>query len=173
MLVFPNPNEPFVVYCDTSKMGLGGVLIQGGKVVAYLKTHERNYPSHDLELETVVFALKIWRHYLCGSRFERRWLKYLKDFDFTLSYHPGKANVVADTLSKKYLHMFALMIRECEIGQQTNPFLAKQVDNIIQGKVSTFTIGADRVVRLQGRVGNPKEGHKSNLSVHFSAMKMY
>ena len=72
--ILPKPEAPFVDYCDASKMGLGGVLMQNGKVVAYasrqLKIHEKNYPTHDLELAMVVFVLKIWRHYLCGSRFE-------------------------------------------------------------------------------------------------------
>ena len=87
ILILPNPEEPFVVYCDASKMGLGGVLMQNGKVVAYasmqLKIHEKNYPTHDLELAVVVFVLKIWRHYLYGSRFEvfndHKSLKYLFD----------------------------------------------------------------------------------------------
>ena len=63
ILILPKPDEPFVVYCDASKLGLGGVLMQ-------LKVHEKNYPTHDLELVAVVFVLKIWRHYLYGSRFE-------------------------------------------------------------------------------------------------------
>jgi hypothetical protein len=87
-----------------------------------LKTYERNYPTHDLELAAVVFALKIWRHYLYGERYkiytdhkslkyfftqkelnmrQRRWLELLKDYDCTINYHPGKANVVADALSRK------------------------------------------------------------------------
>jgi len=74
VLVFPNPRESFEVYCDTSKMGLGGVLMQNGRGVAYasrqLKTHDRNYSIHDLELAVVVFALKVWRHYLFGNKFE-------------------------------------------------------------------------------------------------------
>ena len=95
--------------------------MQNGQVVAYaskqLKTRDRNYPTHDLELAVVVFALKMWRHYLFGSKFEvfsdhkslkylftqkelnicqRRWLKLLKDYDFELSYHLGKANVLAN-----------------------------------------------------------------------------
>ena len=74
VLVFPNPREPFEVYYDASKMGLGGMLMQNGQVVAYAsrqqETHERNYPTHDLELVVVVFALKMWRHYLLGSKFE-------------------------------------------------------------------------------------------------------
>jgi len=101
--------------------------------------HEKNYPTHDLELAVVVFALKIWRHYLYGSRFEvfsdhkslkylfdqkelnirqRRWLEFLKDYDFQLSYHPGKANVVTDAFSRKSLHMSTLMVKELEFIEQ-------------------------------------------------------
>jgi hypothetical protein len=105
VLILPKSDEPFVVYCDASKFGLGGVLMQNDKVVAYasrqLRIHERNYPTHDLELAAVVFVLKIWRHYLYGLRFEvfsdhkslkylfdqkelnmrhRRWLELLKDY---------------------------------------------------------------------------------------------
>ncbi|RDX78308.1 Retrovirus-related Pol polyprotein from transposon 17.6, partial [Mucuna pruriens] len=170
VLVLPNPSKTFVVYCDASKMGLGGVLMQGGKVVAYasrqLKTHERNYPTHNLELVFMVFALKIWRHYLYGSRFEvfsdhkslkylfdqkklnmrqRRWLEYLKDFDFTLNYHLGKANY----------EIFA------------------QAKAITQGKVSRFELGVDVVVRLQGKEVDPRGRIKRNLSVHHGAPKMY
>ena len=104
-----------------------------------LKVHEKNYPTHDLELAAVVFVLKIWRHYLYGSKFEvfsdhkslkylfdqkelnmrqRRWLEFLKNYDFPLSYHPGKANVVADVLSRKSLHMSALMVKELELIEQ-------------------------------------------------------
>ena len=143
VLILPNLNESFVVYCDASKMGLGGVLMQNGQVVAYasrqLRVHERNYPTHDLELAAVVFVLKMWRHYLFGSRFEvfsdhkslkylfdqkelnmrqRRWLVLLKDYNFDLNYHPGKANVVADALSRKSLHMSMLMVRELELIEQ-------------------------------------------------------
>ena len=100
--------------------------MQSGRVVAYgsrqLKNHEQNYPTHDMELAAVVFALKIWRHYLYGEEFEvysdnkslkyiftqrdlnmrqRKWMEFLEDYDFTLHYHPDKANVVADALSWK------------------------------------------------------------------------
>ncbi|KAH0689080.1 hypothetical protein KY289_016438 [Solanum tuberosum] len=82
----------FVVYCDASRIMLGCVFMQNGKVIAYasrqLKVHEKNYPTHDLELVAVVFALKIWRHYLYG------------DYDMSVLYHPGKANMVADALSR-------------------------------------------------------------------------
>ena len=85
ILVLPQRGEPYVVYSDASLQGLGCVLMQGGKVIAYgsrqLKMHEKNYPTHDLELAAVVFALKIWRHYLYGERFElysdHKSLKYL------------------------------------------------------------------------------------------------
>ncbi|KAI3691539.1 hypothetical protein L2E82_49904 [Cichorium intybus] len=118
--------EDMVVYCDASISGLGAVLMQRGRVIAYasrqLKPHEANYPTHDLELGAVVFALKIWRHYLyrvkCTNFTDhkslkylmdqtnlnmrpRRWLDVLKDYDCEIHYHPGKANVVADALSRK------------------------------------------------------------------------
>nr|GFB26171.1 putative reverse transcriptase domain-containing protein [Tanacetum cinerariifolium] len=126
ILALPEGSEDFVVYCDASHKGLGSVLMQREKVIAYasrqLKVHERNYSTHDLELGLVVFALKIWRHYLYGTRCtvftdhkslqhildqkdlnmrQRRWLELLSDYDCDNRYHPGKANVVADALSRK------------------------------------------------------------------------
>nr|GFC24576.1 putative reverse transcriptase domain-containing protein [Tanacetum cinerariifolium] len=119
-------SEDFVVYCDASPKGLGVVLMQRGKVIAYasrqLKVHKRNYTTHDLELGSVVFALKLWKHYLYGTRCtvfidqkslqhileqkdlnmrQRRWLELLSDYHCDIRYHPGKANVVADALSCK------------------------------------------------------------------------
>ncbi|GJZ16094.1 putative reverse transcriptase domain-containing protein [Tanacetum coccineum] len=118
--------EDFVVYCDAFGIGLGCVLMQRGKVIAYasrqLKIHEENYTTHDLELGAVVFALKIWRHYLYGTKSviytdhkslqhifsqkelnmrQRRWIELFSDYDCEIRYHPGKANVVADALSRK------------------------------------------------------------------------
>ena len=115
VICVPTSNEKFVVYCDASKKGLGCVLMQQGKVVAYasrqLKSHEQNYPTHDLELAAVVFALKVWRHYLYGEKCEiytdhkslkyfftqkdlnmrqRRWLELVKDYDCDILYHSGK-----------------------------------------------------------------------------------
>ena len=126
ILIVPERGQRYTMYCDASKDGLGCVLMQSGRVVAYgslqLKNHERNYPTHDMELATIVFALKIWRHYLYGEQFEVfsdhkslkyiftqrdlnmrqcRWMDFLEDYDFTLQYHPGKVNVVADALSRK------------------------------------------------------------------------
>ena len=126
ILIVPDRGQGYTVYCDASRAGLGCVLMQSGRVVAYgsrqLKNQERNYPTHDMELAAVIFALKIWRHYLYGKEFEvysdhkslkyiftqrdlnmrqRRWMEFLEDYDFTLHYHHGKANVVADALSRK------------------------------------------------------------------------
>ena len=74
IMIVPKQGQRYMVYCDASKDGLGCVLMQSGRVVAYgsrqLKNHEQNYPTHDLELVTIVFALKIWRHYLYGEQFK-------------------------------------------------------------------------------------------------------
>ncbi|GJZ22872.1 putative reverse transcriptase domain-containing protein [Tanacetum coccineum] len=126
ILTLPEGSEDSVVYCDASHKGLGDVLMQIEKVIAYasrqLKVHEKNYTTHDLELGSVVFALKIWRHYLYGTRCtvftdhkslqhildqkelnmrQHRWLELLSDYDCDIRYHPGKANIVADALSHK------------------------------------------------------------------------
>ncbi|GJR73797.1 putative nucleotidyltransferase, ribonuclease H [Tanacetum coccineum] len=126
ILALPEGNDDFVVYCDASHQGLGALLMQREKVIAYasrqLKPNEENYTTHDLELGAVVFALKIWRHYLYGTKCmvftdhkslqhilnqkelnmrQRRWLELLADYDCEIRYHLGKANVVADDLSQK------------------------------------------------------------------------
>nr|GEV71536.1 putative reverse transcriptase domain-containing protein [Tanacetum cinerariifolium] len=119
-------SENFIVYCDASHKGLGVVLMQYKKVIAYAsrqqKIYEKNYTTHDLELRAVVFAIKMWRHYLYGTRCtvftnhkglqhfldqkelnmrQRCWLELLCDFDYDIRYHRGKASVVADALSRK------------------------------------------------------------------------
>ena len=126
ILIVQERGQRYTVYYDASKDGLGCVLKQSGKVMAYgsrkLNNHEQNKPTHDMELAAVVFALNIWHHYLYGEQFEvfsdhkslkyiftqrdlnmrqRRWMEFLEDYDFTLHYHPGKANVVADALNQK------------------------------------------------------------------------
>ena len=133
VLIQPTSGREYTVYSDASRIGLGCVLMQDGKVVAYasrqLKPHEKNYPTHDLELAVVVFALKIWRHYLYGEKCriftdhkslkylltqkdlnlrQRRWLELLKDYDCIIDYHPRKANVVADALSRKMISALIL-----------------------------------------------------------------
>ncbi|GKC36671.1 putative reverse transcriptase domain-containing protein [Tanacetum coccineum] len=126
ILTLPEGSEDIIAYCDASKKGLGAVLMQREKVISYasrqLKIDEKNYTTHDLELGAVVFALKIWRHYLYGTKCtvftdhkslqhildqkelnmrQRRWLELLSDYDCDIRYHPGKANVIADALSRK------------------------------------------------------------------------
>nr|GEX26115.1 hypothetical protein [Tanacetum cinerariifolium] len=99
VLALPDRPEDFVVYCDASGLGLGCVLMQRGKVIAYasrqLNVHEKYYTTHDLELGAVMFALKIWRHSLYGTK------KLFSEYDCEIRYHPGKVNVVADALSRK------------------------------------------------------------------------
>ena len=126
MLATPDSTKPFNVYCDASGTGLGCVLMQDNRVIAYasraLRNHEKNYPTHDLELAAVIHALKLWRHHLMGTHcniytdhkslkyiftqaelnmWQRRWLELIKDYKLEVHYHPGKANVIADALSRK------------------------------------------------------------------------
>lgn len=140
VLIVTNGPRGFLVYSDASKKGFGCVLMQHGKVVAYasrqLKSHEQNYPTHDLELATVVFALKIWRHYLYGEKiqiftnykslkyfFTRkklnmrqcRRLELVKNYDAEILYHSSNANVVADALSRKIVHSAALITKQTQL----------------------------------------------------------
>ncbi|WZY72146.1 hypothetical protein YC2023_004386 [Brassica napus] len=126
VLVLPRPGIPYEVYTDASGTGLGCVLMQDGHVIAYashqLRPHEVNYPTHDLELAAIVFALKILRSYLYGEKVQiltdhqslkyiftqvdlnlrqRRWMELLADYNLDITYHPGKANHVADALSRR------------------------------------------------------------------------
>ncbi|CAA2938105.1 reverse transcriptase, partial [Olea europaea subsp. europaea] len=165
---------------DASKNGLGCVLMQNGKVIAYasrqLKEYEKNYPTRDLELAAVVFALKIWSHYLFGERCDiytdhkslkylltqkelnmrqRRWLELVKDYDCVISYHPSKANVVADALSRKSTSSVVNMIvtQKSELidlqkngiqqGQQEDDYYSKIKNDIHDGKALDFHISAD------------------------------
>jgi hypothetical protein len=144
VLVLPDVHKPFSVYYDASYTGLGRVLMREGRVVAYssrqLKVHEKNYPTHDLELAVVVHALKTWRHYLYGQKCDiymdhkslkyiftqselnmrqRRWLELIKDYELEIHYHPGKANVVADALSRKsQVHMLAAHSMPLELAKE-------------------------------------------------------
>ncbi|KAA3484283.1 DNA/RNA polymerases superfamily protein [Gossypium australe] len=134
VLVQPELGREFIIYSDAYLNGLGCVLMQEGKVVAYasrqLKPHERNYPMHDHELAAIMFALKIWRHHMFGEKFhiftdhkslkylmsqkdlnlsQHWWLELVKDYDLVIDYHLGKANVVADALSRKSMSSWRAM----------------------------------------------------------------
>ncbi|CAA0824998.1 Uncharacterized mitochondrial protein AtMg00860, partial [Striga hermonthica] len=202
VLTIPDPSRSFTIYSDASRQGLGCVLMQDGQVVAYasrqLKTHEQNYPTHDLELAAVVHALKIWRHYLYGGQCEiftdhkslqyiftqkelnmrqRRWLELVKDYDCTIQYHPGKANVVADALSRKFSRMQIQLVdalptaslgsvnsmqvqptlRERIRQEQASDEFIRTIDGKVHaGGVEGFHRGTDGALEFRGRIVVPK-----------------
>ncbi|GJW86082.1 putative reverse transcriptase domain-containing protein [Tanacetum coccineum] len=225
ILALPEGNEDFVVYCDASHKGLGTVLMQREKVIAYasrqLKIHEKNYTTHDLELGSVVFALKIWRHYLYGTKCtvftdhkslqhildqkelnmrQCRWLELLSDYDCDIRYHLGKANVVADALSRKErikpLQVRALVmtigldlpkrILEAQIeAQKPENLVNEDVGGMIRKDIPKERLEprADGTLCLHDRSWLPwfgdlrsvimHESHKSKYSIHPGSEKMY
>ncbi|GJT41997.1 putative nucleotidyltransferase, ribonuclease H [Tanacetum coccineum] len=219
ILALPEGSENFVVYYDASHKRLGTVLMQREKVIAYasrqLKVHEKNYTTHDLELDAVVFALKMWRHYLYGTKCvvftdhkslqhildqkelnmrQRRWLELLSDYDCEIRYHPGKANVVADALSRKERNK-PLRVRALVMTIGLN--LPKQIlsaqsearkeENFINedlhGMINKLEPRADGTLCLNNRSWVPcfgdlralimHESHKSKYSIHPGSDKMY
>ncbi|GJU65266.1 putative reverse transcriptase domain-containing protein [Tanacetum coccineum] len=201
ILALPEGTENFVVYCDASHKGLGVVLMQREKVIAYasrqLKIHEKNYTTHDLELGAVVFALKIWRHYLYGTKCtvftyhkslqhildqkelnmrQRRWLELLSGYDYEIRYHSGKANMVYDALSRK--DHIQILNAQSEVIKEQN---VKEEN--LRGKKKEFEARPDRTLRIEKRSWLPRlrglrdlimhESHKSKYSIHPSSDKMY
>jgi hypothetical protein len=157
-LTMSDMEKPFSIYCDASGQGLGCVLMQDGHVVVYasrqLRKHKEKYLTHDLELAAVVHALKIWRHYIIGKRCEvysdhksfkyiftqpdlnlrqQRWLELIKDYDLGINYHLGKANVVADALSRRS-HLNMLATRELLLE------LCKEFEKLTLGWVSNTEV---------------------------------
>ncbi|GJY90856.1 putative reverse transcriptase domain-containing protein [Tanacetum coccineum] len=191
VLALPDGPEDFVVYYDASEIGLGYVLMQRGKVIAYasrqLKIHETNYTTYDLELGAIVFALKIWRHYLYGKKsviytdidvfssiFSRKSWDYeyrvvvalFSDYDCVRFVHPWFArNVVADSLSRKE--------RE-DVDESAG--LQKGLNEMIEQRSDGTLYYLDRIwVPLKGDVRTliMDEAHKSKYSIHLGADKIY
>ena len=173
-------------------------------MVAYasrqLKPHEKNYPTHDLELTSIVFALKIWRHYLYGEKCfiysdhkslkylpsqrelnlrQKRWMELIKDYDCVIDYHPAKANVVADALSRKTMQTLRALNAHLSLtgdGTVVTEFIARPsllnrvleaqkkdekivviVSQIGNGKEIEFTVNEDGVLYYKDRVCVPDE----------------
>ncbi|GJT79058.1 putative reverse transcriptase domain-containing protein [Tanacetum coccineum] len=200
-------SENFVVYCDASHKGLGAVLMQREKVIAYasrqLKVHEKNYTTHDLELGAVVFALKMWRHYLYGTKCvvftdhkslqhnqkelnmkQRRWLELLSDYDCEIQYHPGMANVVIDALSRKErsnpLRVWAsIMTIMLNLPKQilSAQSEARKDENFINedlhGMINKLGPHADRTLCLNNRSWIPYFGDLRALIMHESHKLKY
>ncbi|GJS94404.1 putative reverse transcriptase domain-containing protein [Tanacetum coccineum] len=188
ILALPEGSEDFVVYCDASHKGLGAVFMQREKVIAYasrqLKVYKKNYTTHDLELRAVVFALMIWRHYSYGTKCvmftdhkslqhildqkelnmrQHRWLELLNDYDCEIRYHPGKANAVADALSRKervkLLRVRALMMK-------IDLKLPSQILN------AQAEVMKEENINEENPNGMKKKSHMSKYSIHPGSDKM-
>nr|GEY89745.1 reverse transcriptase domain-containing protein [Tanacetum cinerariifolium] len=169
ILALPEGSDDFVVYCDASLRGFGAVLMQREKVIAYasrqLRTHEENYTTHDLELGAVVFALRLWRHYLYGTKCvvyidhqshqyildqkelnmrQRRWIELLSDYDCEICYHRGKANVVANALSRKEREP----VRVKALVMSVHPSLHDQIRNAQSEAMEKKNVKAKNLGRL-------------------------
>ncbi|GJZ48311.1 putative reverse transcriptase domain-containing protein [Tanacetum coccineum] len=196
ILALPEGSEDFIAYCDDSIKGLGSVLMQREKVIAYvsrqLKIHEKNYTTHDLELGVVVFALKIWRHYLYVTKCtvftdhkslqhifnqkelnmrQRRWLELLSDYNCEIRYHPGKANVTEARKPEniKNKDVGGMLIENSKDPEKlrTKKLESRMDGNIyLNGKSWFPCYGNLRTVIMN-------ESHKSKYSIHPGSKKMY
>ncbi|GKE13197.1 putative reverse transcriptase domain-containing protein, partial [Tanacetum coccineum] len=220
ILALPEGTKDFVVYCDASLKGYRSVLMQREKVIVYasrqLKVHEENYTTHDLELGAVVFALRLWRHYLYGTKCvvftdhnslqyilnqkelnlrQRRWIDLLSDYDCEIRYHPRKANVMANALSRKErikpLRVRALMmtvqndlpkqIHEAQKEAMKKKYVSKE--NLGRLIKPIYEFCPDETRCFRNRVWLPRfdglrelvmnESHKSKYSIHPGSDKMY
>nr|GEX10171.1 putative reverse transcriptase domain-containing protein [Tanacetum cinerariifolium] len=196
ILALPEGSEDLVVYCDASHKGLGAVLMQREKVITYasrqLKIHEKKYTTHDLELGSVVFALKFWRHYLYETKCmvftdhkslqhildqkelnmgHRHWLELLSDYDCEIRYHPGKENVTEARKPKN--------IKNEDVGGM----LVENSKDLKKLRIEKLEPHVDGTLYLNGRswfpcYGNLRtvimhESHKLKYSIHPGSEKMY
>ncbi|WVZ88354.1 hypothetical protein U9M48_034885 [Paspalum notatum var. saurae] len=172
VLTFPDMHKPFSVYCDASRLGLGCVLMQEGKVIAYasrqLRDHEKNYPTHDLELAAVVHALKTELNMR-----QRRWLELIKDYDLEIHYHPGAVSMEFEPTLEQEIR-----------NGQLNDEKIKEIKELIKlDKAPGFRVDADGTVWHGDRICVPniksirdlilKEAHETAYSIHPGSEKMY
>nr|GEX49113.1 reverse transcriptase domain-containing protein [Tanacetum cinerariifolium] len=202
ILALSERSKDFIVYCDASIKGLGAVLMQREKVIAYgsrqLKVHEKNYTTHDMKLEAVVFALKIWRRYLYRTKCtvftdhkslqhildqkelnmrQRCWLEFLSDYYYEIRYHPGKANVVADAARTEAIKPENLK------SEYVGGMLIENSKDPEKPKKEKLELRADGTLCLNNRswllcYGDLRtlivhESHKSKYYVHPGSDKMY
>ncbi|GJZ95632.1 putative reverse transcriptase domain-containing protein [Tanacetum coccineum] len=178
ILALPEGSKYFIAYCDASKKGLGTVLMQREKVISYasrqLKIHEKNYTTHDLELGAVELNMR-----------QRRWLELLSDYDCEIRYHPGKANVVADALSRKEREPLRTEARKPENikKEDVGGILVENSKDLEKLRTEKLEPRADGTMCLNGRSWLPcygdlrtvimHESHKSKYSIHPGSDKMY
>ncbi|KAH9801781.1 Endonuclease [Citrus sinensis] len=192
ILVISNSYEEFVIYSNASKNGIGCVLMQNGKVIAYafrqLKEYEKNYPTHDLEFAAVVHSLKIWHHYLMGAHCkiyngtdhkslkyfftqkelnmrQRRWLELLKDYDCEKNYHPGNANVVADALSRK-----SSMSASRILPKPLQDDICKTEIKLVAGKLTNMTLCSTLLEKI--KEGQESDSYLKNLKIEANSKDM-
>jgi hypothetical protein len=192
VLTMLDMEKPFLIYCDASGQGLRCVLMQDGHVVAYdsrqLRKQEEKYPTHNLELAAVVHALMIWRHYIIGKKCEvysahktlkyistqpdsnlrlQRWLKLIKDYDLGINYHPSKANVIADALSRRsHLNMLATweLLPECRnefeklnLGWVSNPeVITMEVDLALEQDIRKGQLEDTKIQEIKKEIKEEK-----------------
>nr|GFC02533.1 putative reverse transcriptase domain-containing protein [Tanacetum cinerariifolium] len=193
ILALPKGTKNFTVYCDASLKGFGVVLMQREKVIAYasrqLKKHKENYMTHDLELGAIVFALRLWRHYVYDTKCtvytdhkslqyildqkeinmkQRRWIELLSDYDCEIRYHLGKGNVVADALSQKDRE--PLRVRSLVMTVYTN--LPKK---ILEAQTEAIKEENVKAENLERRIRDMimHESHKSKYSIYPGSDKIY
>nr|GFA42794.1 putative reverse transcriptase domain-containing protein [Tanacetum cinerariifolium] len=193
ILALPEGNDDFVNYCDASIQGLGAVLMQREKVIAYasrqLKPHEENYTTHDLEFGAVKEL----------NMRQRRWLELLADYDCEIRYHPGKTNVVADALSRKRI-MKSRQVKPLRVSSLIMTIHSKLPSQILEAQIEAlkeenvqaknlrgmekaFEIRTNGTRYIKNRIWLPHFGnirnlimhksHKSKYSIHPSSNKMY